>query len=143
MKKCFKCGIKKELSLFYKHKQMKDGRLNKCISCAKRDVNERYVRCFEQIRDYEKKRFKTEHRKLKLIDYQKKRRSKFPGKYKCRSAVQRALKTGEIIRAPCIHCGNEKTEAHHRDYRKPLDIVWVCFTCHRTIEHGINMRTIK
>jgi len=32
------CGIVKELNLFYKHKQMGDGHLNKCIECTKKDT---------------------------------------------------------------------------------------------------------
>ncbi len=40
MKKCFKCGENKELELFYKHKQMVNGHLNKCIECTKKDVKD-------------------------------------------------------------------------------------------------------
>ena len=43
-KKCFKCNIEKSLDDFYIHKQMKDGHLNKCIQCAKKDVDEREKR---------------------------------------------------------------------------------------------------
>lgn len=36
-KKCFKCGKVKDTELFYKHSKMKDGHLNKCIECCKKD----------------------------------------------------------------------------------------------------------
>lgn len=42
MKICFKCGLEKPLSLFYKHKMMADGHLNKCIDCTRKDVKQRF-----------------------------------------------------------------------------------------------------
>lgn len=37
IKKCFKCGIKKNIDCFYVHKQMADGYLGKCKACTKED----------------------------------------------------------------------------------------------------------
>ena len=48
-KRCFKCGRKKLLDKFYKHKQMTDGHLNKCIECAVNDVRIREQRLCEDL----------------------------------------------------------------------------------------------
>lgn|SRR3990167_361636 len=55
-KKCFKCGLEKSLSEFYKHPQMPDGHVNKCKDCNKNDVHlnrkdkESYYNKFDQNR---------------------------------------------------------------------------------------------
>ncbi len=36
-KRCIKCSVITPLDGFYKHKKMKDGHLNKCIVCTKKD----------------------------------------------------------------------------------------------------------
>ena len=42
-----------------------------------------------------------------------------------RKAIFKATRNGSIVRLPCF-CGIKKTEAHHEDYSKPLDIQWLC-----------------
>jgi len=38
------------------------------------------------------------------------------------------------MRRPCTVCGAMKSEAHHEDYSKPLEVTWLCRTCHKA-EH--------
>jgi len=62
-------------------------------------------------------------------------RQKFPEKYAARQAVFVALRAGRLTRQPCARCGDPKTQAHHHDYAKPLDVIWLCQR-HHDIEGG-------
>jgi hypothetical protein len=55
-KECFKCGVKKDISEFYKHPEMKDGYLNKCKECTKIDQITNYRENPEQHHTYDKQR---------------------------------------------------------------------------------------
>lgn len=56
-------------------------------------------------------------------------------------AVRNALRSGKLVRPKCCEsCGGKETfnkrgysllEAHHDDYSKPLEVRWLCKTCHR------------
>lgn len=49
------------------------------------------------------------------------------------AAVGKAVRAGTIVRPECCSsCGEARpVVAHHEDYDKPLDIVWLCRSCHR------------
>lgn len=52
-------------------------------------------------------------------------RKRHPEKKKVQQAVFIALRNGTLQRQPC-HCGDEASEAHHEDYSKPLEVIWLC-----------------
>lgn len=135
-KVCFKCGHKKDISEFYAHPKMKDGRLNKCKECTKKDNKNNYVSDREKHAAYERRRFKSPERKAKILEYQRRRRAKDPVKTKARQATAYALRKGKLRRLPCEVCGSPKSQAHHADYTKPLEVRWLCFQHHRELEHG-------
>ncbi|HXJ61921.1 MAG TPA: hypothetical protein VNU68_35225 [Verrucomicrobiae bacterium] len=62
-------------------------------------------------------------------------KQKNPEKVAARTAVSAAIKAGKITKKPCERCGEAKTHAHHPDYSKPLDVIWLCHICHAA-EHG-------
>jgi hypothetical protein len=47
-------------------------------------------------------------------------------KERARSYANMYLKRGKIKKTPCIICGDKDTQAHHEDYSKPADVVWLC-----------------
>jgi hypothetical protein len=47
--------------------------------------------------------------------------------------VLREIKAGRLNREPCEICGDTKSHAHHEDYSKPLDIIWLCPFHHKWI----------
>ena len=84
-KTCNKCGEKKELTLFYKDKNLKDGHMNLCKDCHLAHQKKRYQenrlekleyqkkyaqKNAEQIREYQRKWHKENREKQ--LDYKKK-----------------------------------------------------------------------
>ena len=55
---------------------------------------------------------------------------KNPQKRIARSAVSNAIRSGKLTRPDKCACGNPNPQAHHEDYLKPLEVSWLCVTCH-------------
>ena len=83
-----------------------------------------------------KKRYYSDPAVLAKKAARMRRYSKDPAlrqKHEARWAVSRAIVCGKLVRQPCP-CGETKSQAHHHDYGKPLDVKWLCRPCH-TKEH--------
>ena len=51
-------------------------------------------------------------------------------KSNARQLVCWAIKKGKLKRKNCEVCNKEKVFAHHEDYSKPLEVVWLCLKHH-------------
>lgn len=133
-KKCFKCGETKSLSMFYSHPMMADGRLGKCKECTKTDVQRNYVRRRESYLAYEKARSKRPERR-KANAKRNRDWMMDPLHRQASAAFKSAIKRGILVRPDkCSGCSSiGKVDGHHPDYSKPLQVVWLCRTCHRRL----------
>lgn len=90
----------------------------------------------------ELKRYRDKHRGLNVEKKRKaaidrlerlKRNPEFLFKKSSRKKLARAVEKGLITKWPCEVCGDEKAEAHHEDYNKPLDVKWLCKKHHMVL----------
>lgn len=58
-------------------------------------------------------------------------------KHQVNQRLTYAVRMGQLIRPDlCERCGRKgRVDGHHHDYSKPLDVEWLCRTCHMA-EHG-------
>lgn len=89
------------------------------------------VKCKEKERAKNKKYCKDCHnaymrewRKNNPLSEDQKKRDR------CRSYASVYLKRGKIEKRTCIICGSPNSEMHHKDYNKPLEVIWLCRSCH-------------
>lgn len=129
-KECFKCKTVQPLTEFYKHQAMADGHLNKCKTCTKNDVTTHRLKNLEKIRAYDRQRAKLPDRAKAAQEISAAWRKADKRRMKAHNAVARALKSGKLVRQPCIRCGEQKSIAHHEDYDYSLEVMWLCQPCH-------------
>lgn len=73
---------------------------------------------------------------------QRQRTEDEPRRQSARMAVAVAVRSGALVRpAACSACPRVGVRifAHHHDYAKPLDVAWLCGSCHLKL-HGAERR---
>ncbi len=138
LKTCFKCLSPKPLDEFYKHPAMGDGHLGKCKPCARNDVRVHRAANLDRVRQYDTARSVLPHRVALRKQSFSEARAQHPERVRAAAILGNAVRTGKVTPAPCWVCG-AKAEAHHPDYSRPLDVVWLCVEHHRQA-HGIVRR---
>lgn len=130
-KHCSRCNTTKPRTDFFRRSASDDGLQGKCKKCQKElhDIY-RWTDSGRNIVAANKRKYFSSA----LGKYQKKKgreKTKISGKGKAHSAVNHALLMGRLERKPCSICGNTSSQAHHEDYSKPLDVVWLCRKHHQ------------
>lgn len=74
----------------------------------------------ERVAQHEKARSATPRKRASLD----RSVARHPEKFAARRAVHSAIAGGRLTRLPCW-CGNPRSEAHHPDYSRPLDVEWL------------------
>lgn len=112
---------------------------SKCKECYKAHVRANRAKNIDHYRLYDRTRYEADparkeqarrtFRKAietgKHTEYARSWRQKNPEKYKAQTTLNNAIRDGKIKRQPCIVCGG-KAHAHHEDYSRPLDVIWLC-----------------
>jgi len=119
VKLCSSCYEKKFAKDFYRSAINRDGLSGHCRACHVKKVNtgrkNKKLLSYKQVAPH--KKFWLQTNKLKR---------------KAHQDVSYAIQKGKLIRQPCERCGvTEHVVAHHEDYNKPLDVVWLCKRHHK------------
>ncbi len=144
-KTCRTCGIEKPSSEFNTHRKTLDGLQSWCKPCfavwskqwkAEKMKDPAYVLRYRHaarttavrrpiLSDSQKSAARKRNR-----ERHKKRRIESPLQCRAWDAVKYAIKTKRLLKMPCEVCGSKKSNAHHDDYSKPLDVRWFCHDHH-------------
>ena len=142
-KECYDCGQIKRT------REFPEGR-NWCRKCDNRYQRAHRAKNVEYYREYDRKRNVgkrkvdgiTRLRKWQKENPKKRTESKLLydkkdlSRYKAHYTISNYLRYGKLEKEPCIFCGKENSIAHHEDYEKPLEVIWMCQKCHRFYHFG-------
>jgi hypothetical protein len=142
-KQCAGCGVPKPLTAFYRQAAGTFGTSPQCKECR--------LTYFRATQDDYRKR-KSARRKVSSASPAEAARvrraaanyaAKYPEKAKAKRLIRDAIVRGEIaVPQFCSQCGSSGVrprhgaraiQGHHDDYTRPLDVRWLCHSCHADV----------
>jgi len=133
MKHCPKCFTFKPLDYFLKSKHTKDGVYGWCKTCTRQNSSNGYYKNREKRSAQIKKYAKTKKGRAVSMRASMKWIEENPKKYLAYLAVTNAKRIGFLKVKPCQVCGDLKVNAHHEDYDRPFEVLWLCPAHHKKL----------
>jgi hypothetical protein len=127
-KKCTECARELPLGDFHLAKRGAHGRAAKC-----RDCKHSYYRANRRIIRAKARAHYAANRE-RIAEYNARYRAEKPVVRWAHNVLNYCVRTERIERPKqCPVCGRyAKLDAHHHDYNKPLDVEWLCKSCHKS-----------
>lgn len=129
-KACSTCGVEKSLDQFQVRRASKDGLTASCKSCLRARDAARYPKEAERRAARHAEYVKTPSGRDARSRAVRVWQERHPLRRAAHIALGNAVRDGRVKPLPCFVCGKE-SEAHHPDYSRPLDVVWLCPAHHK------------
>ena len=157
---CIHCGVEKELSEYHNDSRCPDGHFASCKECERNRIKKWCLDNVEHRKEYSRKyhsehkeqhalqmrksrknnpgssravnlKYYYGHHDKALADRKKDREANHQREY-CHGVIRNLLKFKKITKPnTCSLCGLPgKIDAHHPDYSKPKEYIWLCKKCH-------------
>ena len=127
MRTCNRCGKTQCLTAYNNKTVGPNGKSLRCKTCTREESRTYRIDHRDELNTYRRKWGKENPEKRQSAE------APFAYQMTVRAKVRIAVKTGKLTRKPCVKCGAAKVEAHHADYSKPLDVMWMCKKHHMAL----------
>ena len=109
------------------------------------ESNEQYNEWFREYRKNKGEKYRKWHREYNKLwrekygyENEKRWKERNEDKVRVERMVQWKIRAGFLKRLMCCICGNVKSQAHHPDYSKPYDVIWLCALHHTRLHREIS-----
>ncbi len=151
---CSVCGVTSDAAEFYA------GVNSRCKECHKAKVRENreskadYYRAYDAYRYQNDPKVKQRHKRYSRTEEGKASLNKARDKWlrnnaekrACHTILNNAVRDGRLSKPDtCQCCGATdcRIDGHHDDYAKPLQVKWVCRSCHVEIHRQEDERLVS
>lgn len=143
-KHCSKCDTYNTLDYFTRNKKSPDGLHYWCKTCTRANSHNGYFKNkenrIERVAEYRN----TPRGKEVVMRAIRKYDNGNPLKKIAHLVVRRALYFNLLNKEDCQICGESKRiHAHHDDYHKPYEVMWLCSQHHKDRHNKLNSLTPK